>query len=66
VNDSRSNQKDVQNSWSVSTLTEFVAESVRNAREGNVPFYHLQFDRVFPPDFYAEMLRTLPGESDYR
>ena len=66
MNDSRSNQKDVQNSWSVSTLTEFVAESVRNARESNVPFYHLQFDRVFPPDFYAEMLRTLPGESDYR
>ena len=56
----------MEQSWSVKELTEFVAESVRNAREGSVPFYHLQFDRVFPPDFYAEMLRTMPNENDYR
>ena len=56
----------VQNSWSVSSLSEFVAESVRNAREGNVPFYHLEFDRVFPADFYREMLRTMPNDNDYR
>ncbi len=56
----------VQDSWSVASLTEFVAESVRNAREGFSPFYHLQFDRVFPPDFYAEMLRTMPNDNDYR
>src|SRR6202049_3442556 len=56
----------MEQSWSVKELTEFVAESVRNAREGSVPFYHLQFDRVFPPDFYAEMLRTMPDENDYR
>jgi len=66
MNDCRSKQKDVQNSWSVSSLTEFVADAVRNAREGTVPFHHLQFDRVFPPDFYAEMLRTMPNETDYR
>src|SRR5438874_708515 len=60
------NKKPVQNSWSISSLTNFVAGSVRNAREGSVPFYHLQFDRVFPPDFYAEMLRTMPDENDYR
>jgi hypothetical protein len=56
----------VQDSWSVENLTKFVAESVQNAREGTVPFYHLQFDRIFPPDFYAEMLRTMPDEHDYR
>ena len=56
----------VQNSWSIASLTEFVAESVRNAREGSLPFYHLQFDRVFPSDFYTEMLRTMPDENDYR
>src|SRR6059058_6005598 len=56
----------MQNSWSVSSLSEFVAESIRGAREGSVPFYHLQFDRVFPPDFYGEMLRTMPDENDYR
>src|SRR5207302_7007176 len=60
------NKKAVQDSWSVENLTEFVAESVRNAREGGVPFYHLEFDRVFPSDFYAEMLRTMPDENDYR
>lgn len=60
------NNTPMQNSWSVPSLTEFVAESVLNAREGSVPFYHLQFDRVFPPDFYAAMLRTMPDENDYR
>src|SRR6266513_4698078 len=60
------NKKAVQNSWSLSNLTEFVADSMRNAREGGVPFYHLELDRVFPSDFYAEMLRTMPDENDYR
>src|SRR6184192_3857585 len=58
--------KSMEQLWSVNDLTEFVAESVRNAREGGVPFYHLEFDRVFPSDFYAEMLRTMPDENDYR
>src|ERR1700758_4572849 len=56
----------MEQSWSVKDLTAFVAGSVQNAREGNAPFYHLQFDRVFPPDFYAEMLRTMPNDNDYR
>jgi hypothetical protein len=56
----------MEQSWSVKDLTDFVAESVRQAREGDAPFYHLQFDRVFPPDFYAEMLRTMPNDNDYR
>jgi hypothetical protein len=56
----------MEQSRSVKDLTAFVAESVRNAREGSVPFYHLQFDRVFPPNFYADMLRTMPDENDYR
>src|SRR6266705_6833267 len=59
-------KKPVQNSWSVSSLSEFVAESVRNAREGSIPFSHLQLDGVFPPDCYAAMLRTMPNETDYR
>ena len=56
----------MKQSWSVKELTEFVAESVRNARVDVDPFYHLEFDRVFPPGFYGEMLRTLPEEKDYR
>jgi hypothetical protein len=56
----------MKQSWSVKELTGFLAESVSRAREGSAPFYHLQFDRVFPSDFYAEMLRTMPDENDYR
>ena len=56
----------MEQSWSVKDLTEFVVGSVRNARADDDPFYHLRFNRVFPPAFYAEMLRTMPEENDYR
>src|ERR1700724_756664 len=56
----------MEQTWSVKDLTEFVADSVGHAQEGSAPFYQLQFDRVFPPDFYAEMLRTMPDDNDYR
>jgi hypothetical protein len=56
----------MRQSWPVNDLIDFVVESVRAARQGTVPFHHLQFDRVFLPDFYAEMLRTMPNETDYR
>src|SRR5260221_10218070 len=56
----------MEQSWSVKDLSDFVAESVQRAREGSAPFCHLQFDRVFPTDFYAEMLRTMPDDNDYR
>src|SRR6266403_4079118 len=56
----------MEQSWSVKVLIEFVADSVEQARADDAPFPHLQFDRVFPPDFYAEMLRTMPDDRDYR
>src|SRR5437763_4452151 len=56
----------MEQSWSVKALTEFVADSVRQARGDEVPFHHLEFARVFPPDFYAAMLQTMPDEQDYR
>jgi hypothetical protein len=56
----------MKQSWSVNDLIDFVTESVRDARQGTDPFFHLQLDRVFPPDFYAAMLRTMPEENDYR
>src|SRR5436189_6035718 len=52
--------------WSVNNLTEFVADSVRTAHYDDAPFYHLRFERVFPDDFYAEMLEAMPVASDYR
>jgi hypothetical protein len=56
----------MERSWTVKNLTDFVVESARIAREGDVPFHHLEFDRVFPDDFYVAMLETMPDENDYR
>jgi hypothetical protein len=51
---------------SVETLVDFVVRSIQRAQAGDSPFYHLRFDRVFPDDFYAEMLETMPVGDDYR
>jgi hypothetical protein len=56
----------MRQSWSVNNLTDFVVDSVQNAQADYSPFYHLRFDRVFPDDFYAEMLETMPVGDDYR
>jgi hypothetical protein len=53
-------------SGSVNDLIDYVSDAIGAAREGETPFYHLEFERVFPPDFYDEMLRTMPSENDYR
>jgi hypothetical protein len=42
---------------------------VANLEAGQVvekPFFHLEFDRVFPDDTYAEMLDAIPVAADYR
>src|SRR5438552_11893767 len=56
----------MRQSWSVNDLTDFVAGSVRGAQADDAPFYHLRFERVFPDDFYAEMLEAMPVTEDYR
>ncbi len=56
----------MRQSWSVNNLTDFVVESVQTAPADEAPFYHLRFDRVFPDDFYAEMLEAMPVAEDYR
>lgn len=50
----------------VSQLTKFLVESIDSARSSETPFYHLQFERVFPNDIYAAMLREMPVPEDYR
>jgi hypothetical protein len=50
----------------VASLVDFVANSAMTARASNEPFYHLEFDRVFPDDVYAAMLAAMPNTSDYR
>ena len=47
-------------------VTQYVVESIEQARASEKPFYHLQFDRVFPPDIYEAMIREMPKSTDYR
>jgi len=47
-------------------LTNFLVQSIERARDRAAPFYHLEFDRVFPDDIYAAMLREMPDDDDYR
>ena len=55
------NQRDALRS-----LIAFIAESVAKARAVEKPFYHLEFDRVFPEDIYAQMVAAMPVAADYR
>jgi len=47
-------------------VTKYLVESIDLARASETPFYHLEFDRVFPDDIYAAMLREMPVADDYR
>jgi hypothetical protein len=47
-------------------LAEFVAHSIDAARAVEKPFFHLEFDRVFPDDIYAQILELMPQANDYR
>jgi hypothetical protein len=49
-----------------SQLTAAIVKSVENARQVAKPFYHLEFDQVFPPDTYGRMMQSMPVSSDYR
>lgn len=50
----------------VERLSAFVAQSVDAARAVDKPFFHLEFDRVFPDDVYAQILALMPEATDYR
>jgi hypothetical protein len=50
----------------LANLTAFVAGAIAQARTLEKPFYHLEFDRVFPDDVYGEMLDAMPNAADYR
>ena len=40
----------------IERLSAFIAKSVDEARAVDKPFFHLEFDRVFPDDIYAQIL----------
>jgi hypothetical protein len=50
---------------SLAQVTDFIAQSVAQARASNEPFFHLEFDRVFPDELYVAMLRDMPAAADY-
>jgi hypothetical protein len=50
----------------VDRLTEYVVSSIDAAPFVEAPFYHLEFNRVFPDDIYAQMLALMPNAADYR
>ena len=47
-------------------MAEFIVQSIDGARAVEKPFFHLEFDRVFPDDIYAQILALMPKSSDYR
>jgi hypothetical protein len=51
---------------SASRLADFIVQSVEKSRAVEKPFFHLEFDRVFPDDIYAQILALMPESSDYR
>ena len=50
----------------VKVLVDAVIANIEAARAVERPFFHLEFDRVFPDDIYAEMMAAMPGAADYR
>jgi hypothetical protein len=50
----------------VRNLTDKIVANITSARATERPFYHLEFDRVFPDDTYGAMIEALPLASDYR
>ena len=50
----------------IERLSEFVKGSVEQAKTVDGPFFHLEFDRVFPDDVYRQILSAMPVGADYR
>jgi hypothetical protein len=47
-------------------LANFIVDSIDAARAVEKPFFHLEFDRVFPDDIYSQILALMPESADYR
>ena len=47
-------------------LADYIVGSIEAARAVEEPFFHLEFDRVFPDDVYSQILALKPDATDYR
>ena len=50
----------------VARLSESIAAAIDAAKAVEKPFFHLEFEHVFPDDIYAQMLALMPQTRDYR
>ena len=50
----------------VTSLVEAVVANIEAGRAIEKPFFHLEFDRVFPDRTYADMIAAMPAAADYR
>jgi hypothetical protein len=50
----------------VSILVEAIVANIDAGRAVERPFFHLEFDRVFPDDIYAGLIAAMPAAADYR
>ena len=48
------------------SLIDHIVRAIDRARIEPLPFYHLEFDGIFPDALYAAMLDALPNSRDYR
>src|SRR3977135_2505680 len=56
----------MSNDASIRKLIDGVVANIEAARAIDKPFFHLEFDRVFPDDIYAAMVDQMPNAADYR
>jgi len=56
----------MSNDASIRNLIDGVVANIEAARAVDKPFFHLEFDRVFPDDTYAAMVDQMPNAADYR
>jgi hypothetical protein len=50
----------------VKKLINEIVGSIDAGKAIDAPFFHLEFDHIFPEDVYAEMLDAMPVAADYR
>jgi hypothetical protein len=50
----------------IEALTDHIVGALEQARVDESPFYHLEFERVFPDHVYSAMLAAMPEANDYR
>lgn len=59
-------QENKTSNFDQAELTRTLVQSVERARAEQKPFFHLEFDQVFPDELYRQMMQSMPMSSEYR